>query len=140
MVMKSLQTYSNSVYYILRFIAGLMFACHGLDHVFGTFGNPAKNTFIFVGGWIELITGTLVAFGLLTRPAALLASGTMAVAFFKLHAKVSLIPIVANGDAAVLYCWIFLFVFFYGPGRWSCDWALAARSGAIPSWMNRSKI
>ena len=138
--MKSLQKYSDTVYYILRVIAGLMFACHGLDHVFGTFGHPAQNTFIFVGGWIELITGTLIACGLLTRPAALLASGTMAVAFFKLHAKVSLIPIVSGGDAAVLYCWIFLFVLFYGPGRWSFDWMLTKRSGAIPCWMDRSKI
>jgi putative oxidoreductase len=139
--MKSLQRCSDSVYYILRVIAGLMFACHGLDHVFGMFGNPAKNMFIFVGGWIELITGALVALGLLTRPSAFLASGTMAVAFFKLHAKASLIPIVSGGDGAVLYCWIFLFVFFYGPGRFSCDWLLGTRSGAtIPSWMNRSKI
>jgi putative oxidoreductase len=138
--MKSLQRYSDSVYYILRIIAGLMFACHGLDHVFGAFGHPAKSTFIFVGGWIELITGTLIGFGLLTRPAALLASGTMAVAFFKLHAEVSLIPIVSGSDAAVLNCWIFLFVFFYGPGRWSCDWILATRSRVTHSWMDWSKI
>ena len=76
--MKALQQYFASVYYILRVIAGLMFACHGLDHVFGTFGNPAKDRFIFVGGWTALITDALVAVGLLTRPAAFLASGTMA--------------------------------------------------------------
>ena|ERR1700719_2830426 len=138
MMMKSLQKYSDSVYYILRILAGFMFASHGLDHVFGTFGHPAKDTFLFVDGWIELITGTLIAFGLLTRLAALLASGTMAVAFFKMHAHVSLIALASGGDAAVLYCWIFLFVFFYGPGRWSIDWVLATRSSAT-SWMDRSK-
>jgi len=137
--MKSLQQYSDSVYYLLRILAGFMFAAHGLDHVFGTFGHPTKNTFLFVGGWIELITGTLIAFGLFTRPAALLASGTMAVAFFKMHAAVSLVPLASGGDAAVLYCWIFLFVFFYGPGRWSIDRVLATRSRAT-SWMDRTKM
>lgn len=137
MATKTPQQYSDWVYYMLRVIAGLMFACHGLDHVFGTFGNPVKDLFILVGGWIETISGTLVALGSFTRLAALLASGTMAVAFFKLHATTSLIPIVTHGDAAVLYCWIFLFVAFYGPGRWSCDWALVIRPGGkkLPSWL-----
>jgi putative oxidoreductase len=114
----------------MRLIVGLMFACHGLDHVFGQFGGkPAAGGFFYIGGWIEIITGFLVALGLLTRPAAFLASGTMAVAFFKIHAQKGLLPILNGGDPAVLYCWIFLFIFFYGAGLWSID-ALIRRSPA----------
>jgi putative oxidoreductase len=131
--MNSLNRYVDPVFCIMRLIFGLMFACHGLDHVFGKFGGePAAGGFFFIGGWIEIITGFLIAPGLLTRPAALLASGTMAVAFFKIHMAKSLWPIVNHGDAAVLYCWIFLFVFFYGAGRWSLD-ALMFRKSAMAS-------
>jgi putative oxidoreductase len=58
---------------------------------------------------------------LLTRLAAFFASGTMAVAYFMVHAPHSFFPIVNEGELAVLYCWVFLFVFFHGPGHWSID-------------------
>ena len=104
-----------------------MFACHGADHVFGTFGGkPGGGNFIFVGGWIEIVTGVLIAIGLLTRPAAFLASGTMAVAYFKMHFPHSPLPIVNHGDPAVLYCLIFLYVFFHGPGLLSIDSLISA--------------
>jgi putative oxidoreductase len=120
--MNSLNRFADPVYCIMRLIAGLMFACHGLDHALGTFsGKPGGGTFFIVGGWIEIVTGALIAIGLLTRPAAFLASGTMAVAYFKMHFPHSPLPIVNHGDPAVLYCWIFLFIFFYGAGRWSLD-------------------
>jgi putative oxidoreductase len=120
--MNFLNRFVDPVFCIMRLIVGLMFACHGLDHVFGQFGGkPAANNFFLTGGWIEIITGFLIAFGLLTRPAAFLASGTMAVAFFKIHAQKSFLPILSGGDPAVLYCWIFFFIFFYGAGRLSID-------------------
>lgn len=62
-------------------------------------------------GWIEVVGGLLVAVGLLTSIAAFICSGEMAVAFFMVHAKTSFIPIVNHGEAAVLYCWVFLFIF-----------------------------
>ena len=106
----------------MRIVFGLMFACHGMDHVFGTFsGKAGDSTFILAGGWIEIITGVLIAVGLLTRPAAFLASGTMAVAYFKMHFPHSPLPVVNHGDAAVLYCFIFLYVFLHGPGLLSID-------------------
>jgi putative oxidoreductase len=74
-----------------------------------------------IGGWIELIGGILIAIGLFTRPAAFLASGMMAVAYFMFHAKGGFVPIVNHGESAVVYCWIFLFIFFYGPGLLSID-------------------
>jgi putative oxidoreductase len=80
---------------------------------------------MLVGAWIELVCGFLIALGLFTRWAALLASGEMAVAYFMVHAggapdpKAQFFPLLNHGEPAVLYCWIFLFIFFYGSGQWS---------------------
>jgi putative oxidoreductase len=130
--MNFLNRYADTVYSILRILIGLMFTCHGLDHAFGTFsGKPsAAGTFFFFGGWIEVITGVLVTIGLLTRPAAFVASGTMAVAYFMVHFPKSPLPILNGGDPAVLYCFIFLFAFFYGPGRLSIDSMMGRGSAA----------
>ena len=73
------------------------------------------------GAWLELVCGFLIAFGLLTRIAALIASGEMAVAYFMVHAKGGFFPIINHGEAAVLYCFVFLFIFFHGPGFLSLD-------------------
>src|SRR5689334_915441 len=111
--MNSLSRYADPVYCIMRLIVGLMFFCHGAQKVLGWFPDPkhsgeALPPLMVVGGWIELICGLLVAFGLLTRVAAFIASGEMAVGFFMFHGSGgSLIPIVNHGEAAVLYCWIF---------------------------------
>ena len=119
----------------MRFLAGVMFACHGLDKIFGTFGGePGAPPLIVAGGWIEIICGFLIALGLLTRIAAFIASGEMAVAFFMMHAKNGvLIPYVNKGELAVVYCFIFLFMFFYGPGRWSIDALMSKSSASSPS-------
>jgi len=132
--MNSLNRFADPVYCILRFLAGLMFACHGAQKILGWFpapGHPAEplSTLMMIGGWVELVAGLLIAIGLLTRVAAFIASGEMAVAFFMVHAKTSLIPIVNHGEAAVLYCWVFLFIFFYGAGRLSVD-AMMKRGSA----------
>ena len=107
----------------MRLIVGLNFASHGLQLLFGMFGGMpgSDKPLLQLCGWIALVGGFLVAFGLLTRLAAFLASGTMAVAYFMVHAPHSFFPIVNEGELAVLYCWGFLFVFFHGPGRWSID-------------------
>ena len=79
-----------------------------------------------IGAWIELAGGFLVAFGFLTRLAAFIASGEMAVAYFVVHAGMGFFPIVNHGESAVYYAWFFFFVVFYGPGRWSIDALKAA--------------
>jgi putative oxidoreductase len=90
-----------------------------------------------IGGWIQLVGGILIALGLLTRVAAFIASGEMAVAYFMMHAAnaptlhANLFPILNHGEMAVLYCWIFLFIFFYGPGRLSID-AMIKRESTTP--------
>jgi putative oxidoreductase len=107
----------------MRLIVGLNFASHGGQLLFGMFGGmPGSNSALLqLCGWICLVGGFLVAFGLLTRVAAFISSGTMAVAYFMVHAPRSFFPIGNKGELAVFYCWFFFFVVFYGPGRWSID-------------------
>ena len=85
---------------------------------------------MLIGGIVELVCGFLIAFGLLTRIAAFFAAGEMAVGYFMMHAKMGFFPIVNKGELAVVYCWFFLFVLFYGPGRWSIDALMCKRKGA----------
>jgi putative oxidoreductase len=72
-------------------------------------------------GIVELVAGALIALGLFTRPAAFLASGTMAVAYFMAHASKNFWPVNNGGDAAILYCFVFLYFVFAGAGAFSLD-------------------
>lgn len=85
---------------------------------------------MLLGAWIELAGGLLVAFGFLTRLAAFLAAGEMAVAYFMVHAQGGFFPILNHGELAVFYCWFFFFTIFYGPGRWSIDALIFNRASA----------
>lgn len=121
--MNSLTRYAVPFYSIMRLIVGLMFFCHGAQKIFGWFAPPggALPPLMLVGGWIEIVAGGLIAVGLFTRLAAFIASGEMAVAFFMMHAKGSLLPIVNKGELAVVYSFLFFYIFLYGPGAWSLD-------------------
>jgi putative oxidoreductase len=132
-----LKPYAEPIYAALRIFAGLMFMAHGLQKIFGMFGGvPAEApAFIVWGaGTIELVTGALIAVGLLTGPAAFLASGTMAAAFVMGHwfgpqnPTRNILPIVNRGELAVLYCWVFFFMAAKGSGIWSVD---AARGKSL---------
>jgi putative oxidoreductase len=83
-------------------------------------------------GAIELVGGALLVLGLFTRPAALIMSGEMAFAYFISHAPGGFFPILNRGDAAILYCFIFLYIAFAGGGPWSVD-ALMGRKAAAPA-------
>lgn len=74
-----------------------------------------------LSAWVELVCGLMIALGLLTRLAAFVASGEMAVAYFMVHASGGFFPIQNHGEPAVFYCWFFFFAIFYGAGRWSID-------------------
>ena len=76
---------------------------------------------LVAAGAIELVTGTLIALGLFTRPAAFLASGTMAAAYFIGHASQSFWPVLNQGEAAIMFCFAFFYLIFAGPGAWSLD-------------------
>jgi putative oxidoreductase len=129
--MDSLKRFADPVYCIMRLLIGLMFFCHGAQKILGGVGGGSEplDAMKTTGGWIELVCGVLIAIGLLTRPAAFLASGMMAVAYFMVHAKGGFVPFVNHGESAVIYCWVFLFIFFYGAGRISVD-ALMKRGAA----------
>lgn len=118
---------------LLRFVAGLCFMQHGLSKLFGfpLASHEPVAGLILVGGLIESIGGVLVCIGLLTRPAAFIMSGEMAFGYFMFHFPKSFFPLVNGGDAAILYCFIFLYLAFAGGGAWSLD-RLIAGSG---SWL-----
>ncbi|TFW10965.1 DoxX family protein [Brevundimonas intermedia] len=110
----------------LRIVAGLLFLAHGVVKVFGfpTGAEPGQQELLSlfgIGGLIELVTGLLLILGLFTRPAALIASGQMAVAYWMFHFPSSPHPAVNGGDAAILFCFVFLYIFTAGPGAWSID-------------------
>jgi putative oxidoreductase len=131
--MNSLNRFADPVYCITRMIVGLLFACHGSQKLLGfpPGGHGAPTDALgLLGGWIELVCGLLIAVGLLTRLAAFIASGEMAVAYFMVHASQHLFPIVNRGESAVFYCWFFFFAIFYGPGRWSIDAMFRKKSGS----------
>jgi putative oxidoreductase len=116
--MNSLNRFADPFYCIMRLIVGLMFACHGLDKIFGAFTPKAEALPALM---VVIVCGFLVAFGLLTRVAAFVASGEMAAAFFMMHAPKGLIPYVNKGELAVVYCFVFFYIFLRGSGSWSID-------------------
>jgi putative oxidoreductase len=118
----AIDRYSGHAYLIMRLIVGLMFACHGAQKIMGMFGGKGgAEGMMMLAGMIELVGGFLVALGLLTRPAAFLSSGLMAVAYFMAHASGGALPIINKGELAVVYCFVFLYIFFRGGGPWSLD-------------------
>ena len=122
---------SQIAFVLLRVAAGLLLSCHGAQKTLGSFGGPKVTSppLMVAAGWIELVAGACVAVGLFTTPMALLASGEMAVAYFKVHAPQSFWPIANKGELAVLLCFVFLFVGAFGAGRYSLDGLLPARAG-----------
>lgn len=116
----------------LRIITGLMFMQHGTQKIF-SFPAEAMGPFqpmsqMGIGGVLELVGGALIVLGLFTRPVAFLLSGMMAVAYFQFHAMSGgLFPLVNGGELAALYCWVFLYLVFAGPGAFSVDGILAKK-------------
>lgn len=119
---------------VLRIIVGLLFMQHGLMKLFAwppseMFAKPVEiMSLIGVAGVLEVAGGALITLGLLTRVTAFVLSGQMAVAYFMAHASRSFFPALNGGEAAVLYCFVFLYFAVAGAGVWSLDQAF--RSGA----------
>jgi putative oxidoreductase len=123
-VFNRLSPYSPYILSIVRIVAGLIFMAHGTAKLLGfpaSDMNPAVGSLPWIAGCIELVGGALIALGLLTRPAAFIASGMCAFAYFLAHAPNSFFPVLNGGDAAILYCFLFLYLVFAGPGPLSID-------------------
>ena len=119
---------SEFVYAATRIVTGLLYSCHGAQKLFGAFGGTvATETIAVVGGVIELVAGILIALGLATRIAAFVASGEMAVAYFKYHAPEGFFPILNKGELAVVYSFLFLLFAVLGGGRYSIDARIRSR-------------
>ena len=122
-----LAAHAPKVLSLLRIMAGLLLLAHGTQKFLGfPAGDMARSGWAFAhpgayAGVIELIVGALIALGLFTRPAAFLASGTMAFAYFIGHASQGFWPVNNGGDAAILYCFVFLYFVFAGAGPISVD-------------------
>lgn len=120
--------FSPYLYAVLRIVAGFLFACHGAQKLFGVlggFGQPGATVPLFslmgLAGVIEFFGGLLIIVGWLTGYVAFIASGEMAAAYFMGHFPRSFWPIENNGEPAVLFCFIFLYMASRGAGVWSID-------------------
>jgi len=132
----ALALWTPRVLSILRFVTGLVYLEHGTSKLLGTPHNANFDTLqllslLGVAGILEMVGGFLVMIGLFTRPVAFILSGEMAVAYWMAHAPKNMFPVLNGGDAAILYCFIFLYLAFAGGGEWSLD-ALRGRSAATP--------
>ena len=126
--MKQCEKSTDFAYALMRIMTGYLFSFHGVQIILGVlsdFQQPPVGSQMWFGGIIELIGGLAVMLGFWTRPAAFLASGTMAVAYFQFHWKFQLgsqfFPAINHGELAVLYCFVFLFIACRGGGKWSLD-------------------
>ena len=115
---------NNYTYAVLRIVTGLLFMFHGSQKLLGWPVPPMDGMppFItYVAGPIELIGGALVMIGLMTRWAAFICSGLMAVAYWMAHARKALYPMLNGGELAIVFCFAFLYISSQGPGIWSLD-------------------
>lgn len=121
----SLATWAPRMLSVLRIMAALLFMEHGTQKILGfpASGNPMPPVLSLGGisGLLELVGGALLALGVFTRPVAFIISGEMAVAYFMVHAPQTFYPVNNGGDAAILYCFVFLYFVFAGGGPWSVD-------------------
>jgi putative oxidoreductase len=121
-----LDRYAPLALAVLRIVTALIFMEHGTQKLFGfpappEGGLPAIGSVFWFGAILEAVGGLLILIGFLTRPVAFVLAGEMAVAYWLFHAPRSFFPALNGGDAAILYCFVFLLMVFTGPGAWSVD-------------------
>ena len=132
--MPRLGQFQNQIHGVFRMVAGYAFMLHGAQKIFGALGADGPVHYasrIGLAGMIELGGGALIMVGLFTSITAFIASGQMAVAYFTTHVATAgglLTPITSRGEAAVLYCFIFLFLASAGSGAFSLDRVRATRA------------
>ena len=126
--MAFLEKYTEQSYAFMRILAALLFMFHGMQKILGfmpKYPPPEIGSQLWIGGMIELIAGLMIAIGFRTRWAAFISSGTMAVAYIQFHWKfqggAAFFPANNDGDAAILYALVFLYIACRGAGIWSLD-------------------
>ncbi|WP_061783836.1 DoxX family protein [Thermobifida fusca] len=132
----NLDRYHGPVLALFRIVVGLMFLCHGVASLFGVLGgNQGTGQAVEFASWpgwwaalIQLVCGALVLLGLFTRSSAVLASGSMAYAYFVVHQPHALLPLNNGGELAAMYCWAFFLIAILGPGAWALDHFILRRS------------
>ena len=117
------ERYAVQFYALMRIVFGFLFIFHGLQKIFGLFGGRTAELLSLRGlaGAIEIVGGALIMVGLYTRPAAFIASGQMAAAYFMSHQPAGFWPIQNRGELAALYCFAFLYIAARGKGAWGLD-------------------
>jgi putative oxidoreductase len=120
---------------VLRIVAALIFLEHGTQKLLGFpspagGAGPAALSLLWFAGALELVGGVLLLLGLFTRCVAFILSGEMAFAYFLMHAPRNFFPALNGGDAAILYCFVFLYLAAAGGGPWSIDQAMRVRTTA----------
>jgi len=117
----------------LRIMAGLLFMTHGTAKLFGfpalPMPMPPVGSLLWIGGVLEALGGLLLVLGLFSRPVAFVLAGEMAVAYFMFHAPQGFYPAANGGDAAILFCFVFLLIAAAGPGAWSLDGRRQVKGG-----------
>ncbi len=140
--MHNLSRYAPLALGVLRIVVGLLFVEHGTQKIFGfpalqSLGPPpgaeggaaggpggAMMTLMLIAGWLELVGGLAILLGLFTRPVAFLLAGEMAIAYWTVHfARGGFFPLDNGGESAILFCFVFLYLVFAGPGAFSIDGA-----------------
>lgn len=127
--------YAPQALSLLRIVAALIFLLHGSSKLLGfpatDMGSPPVGSLSWVGGVLELGGGLLLLIGLFSRPVAFILSGEMAVAYWMFHAPQSTFPMINGGDAAILYCFVFLLIAAAGPGPWSVDASMRRKNVVV---------
>ena len=119
-----LSAYAPQALAVLRIVAAVLFILHGTQKIIGfpaTEFSPPLMSLFGLAGIIEIVAGLLILFGFFSRIAAFIASGQMAAAYWMGHAPGNLFPTNNGGDAAILFCFVFLYLVFAGPGAWSVN-------------------
>ncbi|SDD68583.1 putative oxidoreductase [Paracoccus isoporae] len=120
-----LESFAPQMRSVLRIVSALIFMAHGTQKILGIPASdrafPEIMSRFWIAGMLELIGGALLIVGLFSRPVAFVLSGLMAFAYWLAHAPQHPVPALNGGDAAILYCFIFLYIVFAGPGPWSLD-------------------
>ncbi len=123
-MLRTLPDHAPKMLSVLRIVAALLFFAHGTQKLLGfpaSDMDPAFLSLSWISGVLELFGGGLLIAGLCTRPVAFLLSGHMAFAYWMAHAPQSAFPALNGGDASILFCFVFLYLVFAGPGPWSVD-------------------